>query len=78
MNHLLASNPGLRKFVAVYLDDVLIHSSTREERLDHMQIVLDLLQKPGLKLKRSKCKWFCDEIKFCSFQIDQEGVHTLD
>jgi hypothetical protein len=78
MNRLLASNPGLRKIVAVCLDDVLIHSSTREVHLDHIRIVLDLLQKAGLKLKRSKCKWFRDEIEFCGFKINQEGVHTLD
>ena len=78
MNRLLASNPELRKFVAVYLDDVLIHSSTREEHLDHVRTVLQLLQKAGLKLKKSKCEWFCDEIEFCGFHINQKGVHTSD
>jgi hypothetical protein len=78
MNRLLASNPGLRKFVAIYLDDVLINSSTTEEHLDHLRIVLDLLQKAGLKLKRSKCEWFRDEIEFCGFQINQEGGHTFN
>jgi len=78
MNWLVASNPGLCEFVAVYDDDVLIGSSTREEHLDHVRLVLDLLQKAGLKLKRSKWEWFCDENKFCGVQINQEGVHTLD
>jgi hypothetical protein len=78
MNCLLASNPELRKFVAVYLDDVLIHSSTREEHLDHVWTVLQLLQKAGLKLKKSKCEWFHNEIEFCGCQIDQEGVHTSE
>jgi hypothetical protein len=78
MNRLLATNPGQCKFIAVYLDDVLIHSSMGEEHLDHVWIVLDLLQKAGLKLKRSKCEWFRDEIEFCGFQINQEGVHTFD
>jgi hypothetical protein len=58
MNRLLASNPELRKFVAVYLDDVLIHSLTRNEHMDYVRTVLQLLQKAGLKLKQSKCEWF--------------------
>jgi len=43
-----------------------------------MWIELDRLQKAGFKLKQSKYKWFHDGIGFCSFLIDQEGVHTLD
>jgi hypothetical protein len=78
MNCLLASNPELRKFVAIYVDDVLINSSTTEEHLDHVRMVLDLLQKAGLKVKRSKCEWFHDEIEFCGFQINKEGVQTLN
>jgi hypothetical protein len=34
----------LNKFVCVYLDDVLIFSRTEEEHLQHLEIVLDLLQ----------------------------------
>jgi hypothetical protein len=75
MNRLLASNPEQHKFLADYLDDVFIHCSMREEYLDHVQTVLQLLHKAGLKLKKSKWKWFRDEIEYCGFQIDQECVH---
>jgi hypothetical protein len=72
MNRLLASKHWLRELVAVFLDDVLIHSSTREVHQDHLLIVLDILQKAGLKRKRSKCEWFRDEIVFFGFQINEE------
>jgi hypothetical protein len=62
MNHLFASHPGLRKFVADYPDDILIRSSTRKKHMNHVQIVLHLLQKAGQKWKWSKYEWFCDEI----------------
>jgi hypothetical protein len=78
MNRLLASNPELCKFVAVYLDNVLIHSLMREQHLDHMRTVLQHLQKAGLKLKKSKYKWFCNEIEFCSFRINQVGMHMWE
>jgi hypothetical protein len=37
-----------------------------------VRTVLQLLQKAGLKLKKSKCEWSRDEIEFYGFQIDQE------
>jgi hypothetical protein len=36
------------------------------------------LQKADLQLRKSKCEWFHEEIKFSGFQIDQEGVHTSE
>lgn len=75
---LLACNPRLCKFVAVELDDVLIHSSTREEHVHHVWIMLDRLQQAGCKLKSSNCEWFRDEIEFWGFQINPVGVHMLE
>ena len=77
MNGMLASNPGLHMFFAIYFDDVLIHNVTRAEHLNRVRIVLDLVQTAGLNLKTSKCKRFCNEIKFCILQIKQELVRTL-
>ena len=31
-----------------------------------------------LETGRSKWKWFRNEIEFCSFQMNQEGVYMLD
>jgi hypothetical protein len=77
MNRLLAFNTKLPKLVAVYCDDVLMDSSLTEEHLDHVWIMLDLLEKQDLKLKRSKCEQFHDEIELCGFQIKQVGVHPF-
>jgi len=77
MNRLLASNFRLCKFVAVYLDDVLLRRSMGMENLDHMWIVLHVLWKAGFKLKRLKCEWFRNRIEFCGFQINKEVVGIL-
>ncbi len=46
----------LRKFVEVYLNDVIIHSRTREEHIKHIRAVLQKIREANLKLKLTKCK----------------------
>ncbi len=49
MNHILRS--VIRKFALVYLGDVIIYSTSIEQHIKHIDIVLGLLQKAGLKIK---------------------------
>ncbi|GJU78186.1 putative reverse transcriptase domain-containing protein [Tanacetum coccineum] len=37
--------PYLDKFVIVFIDDILIYSKTREEHIEHLRLVLELLEK---------------------------------
>ncbi|GET60895.1 retroviral-like aspartic protease 1 [Rhizophagus irregularis DAOM 181602=DAOM 197198] len=47
------------KFVAVYLDDVIIYSKgTLEQHLDHLRQVFETLRRANLKIKLKKC-YFC-------------------
>jgi hypothetical protein len=47
MEHIL--EPHEYKFLALYLDDILIFSETLEEHLEHIRHVFALLRKHGLK-----------------------------
>jgi hypothetical protein len=53
MNCTLA--PGLRKFVIVFFDDILVYNSSLEEHLNHVKQVLLWLRRDQWKLKLSKC-----------------------
>ena len=53
MNQIL--QPYLRKFVLVFLDDILIYSKTLEDHQQHLQQGLDTLRHHQLYLKESKC-----------------------
>jgi hypothetical protein len=53
MNDILA--PMLRKFVLVFVDDILIYSKTLSEHARHLEAVLAILRENELKVKKSKC-----------------------
>ena len=44
-------------FATAYLDDVIIHSHTWEEHLQHISMVLDCLGQAGLTVKPRKCQF---------------------
>lgn len=54
---------GDLNFVAIYLDDITIHSKSLDDHFSHINIVLNRLQDANLKLNPSKCTWIATEIK---------------
>jgi len=72
MNKILRSYIG--KFVKVYLDDVIIHSRSKEEHIKHVRAVLQKIREANLKLKLSKCKWFKKELTFVGHKIGINGI----
>lgn len=60
--------------VAVYLDDILIYSSTHEEHRDTTHEVLQRLQTHDLYLRPEKCEFDRDEIEYLGLIIKQGEV----
>lgn len=65
---------GVKSFVEVYLDDIIIHSKTIEEHIQHIQTVAYLLRKACLKLKPSKCKWFARKAHILGFVVSGKTI----
>ena len=74
MNEVL--QPFLRKFVLVFLDDILIYSKTLDEHVHHLRAVLEKLKFHQFYLKMSKCSFAQSQIDYLGHIISQDGVAT--
>ena len=45
-------------FVIAYLDDVLVYSTSKEEHVEHVRLVLKKLKEYSLLLKLEKCEFY--------------------
>jgi hypothetical protein len=74
MNTVLS--PFLRKFVLVFLDDILIYSPTLESHIDHLKQVLSKLREHHLFMKKSKCSFAQSSLEYLGHIISDQGVTT--
>ena len=49
--------PFLRKFVLVFFDDILVYSTSMEEHIGQLKVVLGLLEQHHFFIKLSKCEF---------------------
>ena len=64
----------LRKFVIIYLDDILIFSKTLEEHMMHIHKVLEKLRGEKLLINLKKCSFVKKELVYLGFVVSVEGL----
>lgn len=74
MNELFA--PLLRKGVLVFMDDILVYSSTLDHHIELLQQVFSILQKHEFYLKLSKCECAKKELEYLGHIVSELGVAT--
>lgn len=74
----------LRKFVLVFFDDILVYSRSWEEHLEHVRVVLQILEDNHLFVKRKKCEFGKSELEYLghivsgdSVKVDQEKIRAM-
>ncbi|GJW62031.1 putative reverse transcriptase domain-containing protein, partial [Tanacetum coccineum] len=67
--------PYLDKFVIVFIDEILIYSRNKEEHVNHLRIILELLKKEKLYAKFSKCVFWIHIVQFLRHLIDSQGLY---
>ena len=60
----------------IYLDDVIIFSSTFEEHLERLDAVFSRLKQHSLKLKPSKCEFLRSEVTYLGHVVSEVGIRT--
>ena len=65
---------GLLGCAKVFLDDILIHSSTFEEHLRHIELVLQCLLSCGLRAHPEKSSFLSDAMEFLGFDVSNFGL----
>ena len=63
--------------VFCYIDDILVVDDTVEEHLRKLRLVFERLNKYNVKLNKSKCKFFQDELQYLGHQLCSEGIRPL-
>src|SRR4051794_26963699 len=72
MNDIL--RPLIDTCVIVFLDDILIYSSTKEKHYEDVSSVFDLLKQHKLYVKLSKCDFFKHELEFLGHIVGKGSV----
>ena len=62
--------------VLLYLDDIIVFSSTVRQHLERLEEVFSRLDRQGLKVKLSKCHFFQKEVKYLGHVVSEQGVAT--
>lgn len=58
----------------VYMDDIIIFSSSLDEHIKHLKLVLQKLKEAKLKIQLEKCEFFRKETQFLGHTVSEDGV----
>ena len=58
----------------VYLDDIIVYSSSFIDHLSHVEFVLDKIQRSGLTLKIDKCQFCRTNLKYVGHVVSKDGI----
>src|SRR6266536_871725 len=64
------------RFCLVYLDDVIMFSSSFAEHLEHIEEVLSRIVQANLSLKGEKCQFVRTEVEYLGHLVSKEGIAT--
>ncbi|GKV34371.1 hypothetical protein SLEP1_g42748 [Rubroshorea leprosula] len=64
----------LDQFVVVFIDDILIYSSSRTLHEKHLRTVLETLRRERLFAKFKKCEFWLDNVAFLGHVVTKDGI----
>ena len=67
---------GCEKFCTVYIDDILVFSTSRQDYLIHLAIVLQRLEEGAFHVRLTKCEFLAEEVEYLGHKLSHGGLST--
>lgn len=74
MNYYFA--PYNRKFILVFMDDILVFSASLEDHIQHLHAVFQILRENKFYVKVTKCSFAQQSLEYLGHIISDQGVAT--
>lgn len=58
----------------IYIDDIIVYSSSQEELIENLSKVLQRLQDHDIRVKLSKCQFGLQEVHYLGFVVGERGI----
>ena len=68
----------INEILHIFLDDLIVASSTFEEHIGNLRKVFDRLRSVGLKLKPKKCHFLQKQLEFLGHVVSENGISPDD
>jgi len=65
------------EFCLGFIDDVIVHSATFEEHLQHLEQVLEAHVQAGMKLNMGKCFIIQDQVDYLGHRVSEKGIEMI-
>jgi len=65
-------------FAFVYLDDILIASTSKSQHSEHLNSVFKLLSSNGLVINKSKCLFGVKHLEYLGHLVTSDGIRPLN
>ena len=65
-------------FTIVYIDDVLVYSSSIDEHWKHLYLFLETIKRNGLVVFAKKIKLFQTKVRFLGYDISEGQIRLID
>lgn len=66
--------PYLDRFIVIFIDDILVYSTTEADHREHLCIVLETLRSHRLYVKFSKYEFWLREVHFLGHVVSAQGI----
>ena len=66
----------LDSFEIVFIDDILVYSKSKDEHMDHLRIVLQVLKEHQLVAEYSKCEYWLRSVVFLGHIVSSEDLEV--